>query len=507
MGSVCAIWRGQPSSWKVNGWQNEDDYIFFLPSWSRGKIVFQAQSEIEVDGKLILPGDVFAISDNDFVFKEEGKKKRIVVMYSSEIPSLWLEMGDGELERIEKSKEEEITISGTYVGVNPDSEIMKFTDADLKCRGNVTFDNASKKSYLLKMKNASAFGAMESGTKWVLTSNFFDQTSMRNYMTMKLAENLKMAYVPEAEFVDLYINGDYRGMYLLGEKVEVGKGRVDIRNLEKENEKINGDILLRKYPFETERQKGVRAHSPENITGGYLVEFEMEERWDGEDSGFKTENGQTAVIQSPKHATWEETDYILSLFQEFEDARREGPESNRYLEYIDLDSFVKKYIIEELTKNIDANKTSQFFYKYDDSISKKIYAGPVWDYDKGWGNEGKLDEHIDLKSPVDFYAKEMIYQPSIWAELYMHDSFQEEVGKVWSQEVIPVMDEILQNSLMQWKCMVEASALMDWERWNNIRLDTDSDGRPRYEETYDDAVKRLIEFTEERVQFLNEYWG
>lgn len=470
-------------------------------------MVFQAQREIKVNGKRILPGDILAVSDDDVVFEEEGERKRIVVMYSSKIPSLWLEMGDGELERIEKSKDEETTISGTYIGVEPDSEIMQFTNASLKCRGNVTFDNALKKSYLLKMKKASGFGDMESGTKWVLTSNFFDQTSMRNYMTMKLAESLKMSYVPESEFVDVYINGDYRGMYLLGEKVEVGKGRVDIRNLEKENEKINGDILLRKYPFETERQKGVRAHSPENITGGYLVEFEMEERWDGEDSGFKTENGQTAVIQSPKHATWEETDYILSLFQEFEDARREGPESNRYLEYIDLDSFVKKYIIEELTKNIDANKTSQFFYKYDDSISEKIYAGPVWDYDKGWGNEGKLDEHIDLKSPVDFYAKEMIYQPSIWAELYMHDSFQEEVGKVWRQEVKPSIDKILQDSLEQWKKTIEASALMDWERWNDIRLETDSDGGPIYEETYDGAVERLVEFTEERVQFLNEYWG
>ena len=118
---------------------------------------------------------------------------------------------------------------------------------------------------------------------------------------------------------------------------------------------------------------GFRAKSPSDITGGYLVEFELDERWPDEESGFVTEEGQPAVIQSPKHTTVSEVNYIAGLFQRLEDSLLDTDSSDiQYQEYIDMESFVKKYLVEELSKNIDANKTSQYFYKYPDSISSKF---------------------------------------------------------------------------------------------------------------------------------------
>lgn len=142
------------------------------------------------------------------------------------------------------------------------------------------------------------------------------------------------------------------------------------------------------------------------------MEFELEERWPEEDSGFITEDGQPVVIQSPKHATVDEVRYIAAVFQNFENVLLDEKNPDGYLDYIDLNSFADKYLLEELCKNIDANKTSQYFYKYDDSISSKIFAGPIWDYDKAWGNGGKLDEGLDLREPEGLYVKKHIYPHS-----------------------------------------------------------------------------------------------
>ena len=509
--SVVLSYRG--ITCRINSWEDESgSHYLFLPKYlsigeKNNKPEVYSHQAIVIDGKKLSAGDSFPLPKSETVFSSENKVSSLRILYSSGLPVLWLETGSGELEKIDASKEYVASISVSLLNPSDPEGFINGENASLHARGNVSFNEAPKKSYLLETEQETDLLGMGSAKKWVLISNYFDQTSLRNYLTLQLAQGLGLAFTPDARFADVYVNGDYRGMYLITEKVEVGPERVDIFDLEPENIASNGETLLKKYPYRSDRKMGFRAKSPADITGGYLVEFELDERWADEESGFVTDEGQHAVIQSPKHATIAEVNYIQNLFQRLEDSLLNTDVSDtQYQEYIDMDSFVKKYLVEEFSKNIDANKTSQYFYKYPDRISSKIYAGPSWDYDKGWGNGGKLDTDLDLRDPTQLYASRHIYPHSIWAQLYDKESFQDEVRSCFSSQALPLMETILSESLPQWKDMIYDSSRMDWIRWNGEReADTDN-VEQKYVASFDLAYEELVEFARLRTEFLAAEW-
>lgn len=105
---------------------------------------------------------------------------------------------------------------------------------------------------------------------------------------------------------------------------------------------------------------------PEDLTGGYLMEIETSDRYGLEASGFLTSRMQAVVFESPKYASHAQVAYVSGLYQDFEDAvfSPDGfsPYTGaHYSDYIDVDSFARKYLVEELVKNLDASYTSQFF--------------------------------------------------------------------------------------------------------------------------------------------------
>ena len=149
--------------------------------------------------------------------------------------------------------------------------------------------------------------------------------------------------------------------------------------------------------FETERRKGmVLPNEPRDTTGGYLLERDVAEKFRLEISGFYTETLKDLyTVKQPAYASEAQVDYISGLVNGMERAvaAADGvdPQNGmQYTDYIDLRSFAQKYIIEELCKNNGAGATSSFFYKPQDAVSKKLFAGPVWDYDKAYATEYHL---------------------------------------------------------------------------------------------------------------------
>lgn len=241
----------------------------------------------------------------------------------------------------------------------------------------------------------------------------------------------------------MYINGNFVGNYLLSEKVEIGKNRVNIRNLEKEVVSLNKNCNLADTDFFMEQQgrlfstKGYHIEKePEDISGGYLLELETSDRYGLEASGFLTSRMQPVVFASPKYASYNQVSYIAGLYQDFEDAVFSADGSNpytgkMYYEYIDVDSFARKYLLEELVKNLDASFTSQYIYKYDDSISSKFYAGPCWDYDKSIAASGITEDGINLNDPKGLYAAVQEKESDIWYALYQHKDFRKTVAAIF----------------------------------------------------------------------------
>lgn len=502
----CAIIEEDDIFNGVESWKESNgSYVLFLPGGIREETLkIYTREDMQIEGSEIKAGEFFLMNGETIVFERKGRKEVLHIMYSSDIPVLWVNTQEKSLNKINESKEYQENVIVTLWDRNVEQTVIRGR-GNMHARGNVSFE-APKKSYLLEMVQNVNFISMGEAKKWILTANYFDQTLLRNYLTIQLAKRVGMTYVPETEYVDLYVDGRYIGNYLLSEKVEVGINRVEVSDLEKENETRNGSKNLKRYPYYKDKEKGFLAISPSDITGGYLLEFELDERWNEEVSGFVTNEGQSVVIQSPKYATKEEVEYISDIFQGLEDALLEPPNSNKYLEYIDLDSFIAKYLIEEICKNIDANKTSQYFYKYNDNISQKIFAGPVWDYDKAWGNGGKLDEGLDLREPEGFYVKRHIYPHSIWTELYEKDTFRKSAAERYCIEVKPILDDFVDTEMDIWKDRLLNSIKMDWRRWNGERKRETNNTEQRYVDTFEEAYGELKMFVEIRKEFLYNEW-
>lgn len=487
--------------------EEKDVYYLFLPWWleeSESLTVYAAQDLVWNDCAVSV-GETFELKpeSQEVILQKDGNPAHLYVFFSSRIPTLWMETDGNVMMEVHTDKEYVADIQMSFWdGTGKSVKIIDGMEGTLHCRGNASFARTSKKSYLLETDQAVEFMGLGKNEKWVLTSNSFDETMLRNYLTFQIAQRVDLEFTPEAEFVDLYVDGKYFGLYLIGDKVECGPDRVEIEDLEKENEEENGEELLKRYPYVEETKKGFRAKSPQDISGGYLLELDLQERWEEEVSGFISQKGQPVVIHEPKHATVNEVDYISDLYQQLEDALQEEANSRTYERYIDVESFALKYIIEELSKNRDANITSQYLYKDTDLIDTKFFAGPVWDYDRSWGNGGPRNDGIDLSTPVEFYAKGYQDPHPFWAWLCEKESFYKVVKELYRDRITPVLEGILKtDELGEWREKIAASVEMDGRRWEREYLE-DRGTEP----DYDMAYQNFYDFIIERKAFLDQEW-
>ena len=145
----------------------------------------------------------------------------------------------------------------------PDSsgELTRFS-----LHGNSTL-KAKKKSFNLKLAQKQSLLGMDRDRSWALISNAYDNSFARNYTALALAELLNLPFAPQQKPVDLYLNGQYLGVYMLCEKVQVGKGRVEIRDLGGATEAVNDE------PLETCQQLGSKqpVKGKESITASRRI--------------------------------------------------------------------------------------------------------------------------------------------------------------------------------------------------------------------------------------------
>lgn len=508
----------------VKSWEDEQNntYFLFLPGAFKGKklsLTFSGEKYIYIDGKKIKNGKNYCFTEGYHAVSldntQDSPMYDLEVMYTSKIPTLFLETDSGTLDQIHASKD--YLESGTVLFF--DGRGHKYFEGgieEIHCRGNSSFEDTDKKSYTIKLEEKADLFGMGLAKKWILIANAFDNTLLRNTMAFSIAKLLNLAYTPDAQYVDVYANGNFIGNYLLTEKIEVGNNRVAIRDLEEEVKTLNNNVPLDSMEFFMEPQgrlfstKGYRIEKePDNISGGYLLELDSSDRYGLEASGFLTSRMQPVVFASPKYASYEQVSYIANRYQDFEDAifSKDGHSpytKAAYSDYIDVDSFARKYLLEEFVKNLDASFTSQYFYKYDDSISDKFFAGPCWDYDKSIAASGITESGIDLHDPVGLYAASQEKDSDIWYALYQQEDFRKEVANIFFQELEPQLRTRAKDILYQNKKLIAKSNDCNMIRWSTF---SDEKGLVQKQELYTEKVEELLNFIEKRLDFLENEWG
>lgn len=378
----------------------------------------------------------------------------LTIMRSGGVSSLYLTSPDGEHDRawVEQDKDNRAG-NGGIVLLRPDgSRVYGGVLKAVKGRGHSTW-SYPKKPYQIKLSEKADLletgDPGEAASTWILLANYNDETLIHNAMTFDLAAELGLPYTPHSQIVDLYYDGEYRGTYQICEKTEIGPGRVDINDLEKQIERVNPGADLDALPTViVDRPEGGCYQyvdglaMPSNLSGGYLLELDMKGRAMEEKSWFSTSRDNYVVCKSPEYLGAEGIEYISGLYQHFEDAVFHGgtdPATGRsYRDYVDAESLAKCYLLMELSQDGDAFLTSTYFYK--PAGEEKLYAGPVWDFDYTYGLFGSQGDGAVLSSPEGLTAA---MNSRFTIALLSVPDFQREVQRVYGQELYGLVTDVI----------------------------------------------------------------
>lgn len=261
---------------------------------------------------------------------------------------------------------------------------------------------------------------MPKESDWILSASYSDKTLMRNVLAYKLANDMGR-YASRTQFCEVVLNGDYRGVYILMEKIKRDKNRVDIAKMEPTD--ISGDAL----------------------TGGYIIKIDKLEGSDTEGwySSFLPYPGAWQRIyyqyDTPKleDLAPEQIAYIKNFVYAFENLMTRpdyADPQNGYAQYIDIDSFVDYFILNEISRNVDGYRLSTFMHKDRDSKGGKLKMGPAWDYDLAFGNADYYNGAMLADWQVDFRVQSDGFQIPFWWHKLMEDSsFTRHVYARWRE--------------------------------------------------------------------------
>lgn len=504
--------------------QNGKNYFMVPGSWQGRSIVVRTEIPLWING--IGPyydGDKAPELLNEEIWqvragKENASSVYVYIRVGSSLPALFVKTESGGLHEIHSNKDvkEKGYFSLFYPMEQYTENILGGELEYIKCRGNTTFAHP-KKPYQIKLMEKESLCRMQAAKKWVLLADYWDVSLLRNRITLDLAKAVGMPFSIDCEHVDVYINGQYRGLYLLCEKIEIGSHSVDIVDMEDAQKVLNtkplNEFQLNYHKMETGGGSEFTAYrayegmnNPADITGGYLLECDKLYRfYNGNETGIVTGNGMAVTIKEPQYASYEMVMYIGSKVNAFHRAllTSDGvdPETGlRWDEIVDLESLAQKYLIEEFTENYDAMVGSQYFYKDVDAVSEKIFAGPCWDYDLTFGNA----QH----SPRRLYLRSDENDTQYWySRLHRFDFFWQRVEELWRETYSPFVHGLLgenpdsgMKTIEEYADNIRMSAEMNFIIWPISRIE----GRhPATGNSFRAAVICLEEYVGERMKYLD----
>ena len=241
---------------------------------------------------------------------------------------------------------------------------------------------------------------------WILYAPWSDKSLMRNVLIYSLSNDMGR-YAPRSEFVELYLNNEYRGVYVLMEKIKRDKNRVAISSLDP------------------------NSNFGDNLTGGYILKFDWAETGDNNGGFFSLIDGMRYNYHYPKpdEISSEQESYIQSFINSYENIMNSNKYNSEqgYSKFIDIGSFVDFIILQEISRNVDAYGLSTYIYKDKESINNMLTAGPIWDFNHGFGNCDYYKAWETDGWNISYTYEDMDQRAFWWLKLWNDDNFKEMV--------------------------------------------------------------------------------
>ncbi len=334
-------------------------------------------------------------------------------------------------------------------------------ELQIKGRGNYTWTGFDKKPYRLKLAAKAKPLGMKSNKHFNLLAHADDELAyLRNTVGFELSRRLGLTYTPEQQPVEVVLNGEYIGLYMLTDKIRVDKTRVNI---------------VEQADQETDAA---------NITGGWLLEID---NYDDEyQVRMEESNGALLrfTLHTPELLSDEQNDYITQYLTETDQAiYHPDKNSTRWEDYIDMDALARFYIVQEVMDNAESFHGSCYMFK-DRGDNTKLVFGPVWDFGNAYRRS--FDKFIYVDPP---FGQNWI------GEIARFPRFQQAVKTLWTSfltEEYPKINDFIDTFVNQ----IADAAKCDGKRW------------PQYSQQ--DIQQRKSRFKEcmaQKMDFLRQQWG
>ena len=506
------------TSISIDAWCSDTgEYYLFLPSWAEGRLIQTEGSGLQTVSGEGSKSFSLPILSSGQSFRLEGGQT-LTILTGSQIPSVYLTLKH-DLSHI--SSDQEQSDSGQALILSGDGETVYDGGLEkIKGRGNTSWEQ-EKKPYNITLQDSVTLPGMTGQTTDYSLVSSSDLTFLRNRISNEMGELAgtgSMACIR----VNLYINNSFEGVYELYQRItpenmnltdleELTEQANPLRSEESLNQLTTG-LTLDDWNQSITGKWWDYENNPENITGGYILEADNAMRYSDEASGFILESGAYMVAKSPAYLSEAQYQYISSYVQECENVMRESVGLDDYQAlsaYIDIPSFVGKYLVEEVSKNIDCSSTSQYFYKDQDGL---LHAGPVWDYDWAYGVE-RIQEEIDYMDPTGFSARDIPGSLIWWQLLYYNNAFYQDVVSLYESVLYPWLNELVETGLTQWAQELSASTVMDYLRWGRVSVGGEASASSTATlmeaagQAYMDQVEQVRSFLSARKEFLYSEWA
>ena len=320
-----------------------------------------------------------------------------------------------------------------------------YTDSvDIRGRGNASW-TFEKKPYRMRLyNNASLLELPANERNWTLINNYGDKTLMRNLLAFDLSERFEMVYTPAGVPVNMFLNGEYKGCYHLCDHIQARPKRIEVEELEKK------DIRL-----------------PE-LSGGYLIEIDAYAEF--ENSWFTSAKNNTPVtIKYPgdDDIVSAQYNYIKEHFNKLEEAVFSDdftdPDEG-YRKYLDVESFIKHFLIGEIAGNTDTYWSVYMYKKRDDD---RFYTGPIWDFDLAYENDRRTYPINDVADWVYYRGGSVDGMKSFINMLFGDLFFYDEVKRIYAsyRESGAITEAALLKVVDDYASVLDQSQRLNFMRW------------------------------------------
>lgn len=450
---------------KIYCWDNGHDRFFlFLPAFAdlnRTQLWLEPGTEVRLDGKTWTSGqncETIALGEKytlEYSYAGVQRQGTLTFLRSAQIPSVHIRTQSGNMEYIHREKGNKE--SGSIHIYNADGSLSYNGNVSaISGRGNGTW-SLEKKPYSLTLTAAADLLGMGEADRWVLLANYTDDSQLRNKMVYDFAAAAGLPYSAQSRWVELYLNGEYAGMYQLSERNEIHPQRVAL-------EEDNSFLVSQEWVWRLEAQEYPH----------YVL-----------DSGFAMRIHHSSMEQEELRKLWQSAENAILSGDGVDPVTGKD-----WTQLIDVDSWARKYLMEEIFGSLDAGAVSQYFYG--DAETGIIHAGPVWDFDLSCGN----NEMWQLQRPQAFFADRK--RVSAWLNsswyygLCRKEAFRQRVTELYREEFRPLLEICLAEGMDAYADEIREASLLNQIRWGM---------GPMQEET-----EYIREYLTKRMAFLDSVW-